>query len=155
MNFCNFVHIVQKERGLIVFYENFLTLCNQKGITPSAAAVEMGFQKSVVTRWKKSIPTDANKQKIAKYFGISVEELMGKEPEHKKTPILSQKDERDIARDLEQLREALESGDDLMFDGDPMSDEARESILQAMELGLRAAKHLNKEAYTPRKYRKD
>lgn len=59
-----------------MFFDNFLNLCNSKGISPTAAAVEMGFQKSVVTRWKKSIPTDANKLKIAKYFGITVEELM-------------------------------------------------------------------------------
>jgi len=59
-----------------VFYDNFLRLCNQKGISPTSAVMEMGFQKSVVTRWKKSIPTDANKLKIAQYFGVSVAELM-------------------------------------------------------------------------------
>ena len=55
-----------------MFYDNFLRLCNQKGISPTSAVMEMGFQKSVVTRWKKSIPTDANKLKIAQYFGVSV-----------------------------------------------------------------------------------
>lgn len=59
-----------------MFYDNFLYLCNQKGISPSAAAVEMGFQKSVVTRWKKSTPTEANRRKIAQYFGVSLDELM-------------------------------------------------------------------------------
>ncbi|NBI84348.1 XRE family transcriptional regulator [Clostridiaceae bacterium] len=59
-----------------MFYSNFLNLCNKKGISPSAAAVEMGFQKSVVTRWKKSTPTEANRRRIAQYFGVSVEELM-------------------------------------------------------------------------------
>lgn len=59
-----------------MFYDNFLHLCNQKGISPSAAAVEMGFQKSVVTRWKKSTPTEANRRKIAQYFGVSLDDLM-------------------------------------------------------------------------------
>ena len=153
MNFINLVHISQKERMLIVFYDNFLNLCNERGVSPSAAVVEMGFQKSVVTRWKKSIPTDANKRKIAQYFGVTVEELMGEAQTN--TPALTRKDERDIARELERLRDSLERGDSLMFDGDPMSDEARESILQAMELGLRAAKLKSKEKFTPRKYRKD
>lgn len=58
-----------------MFYDNFLHLCNQKGISPSAAAVEMGFQKSVVTRWKKSTPTEANRRKIAQYFGVSLKGL--------------------------------------------------------------------------------
>ena len=41
-----------------------------------------------------------------------------------------------------------------MFDGDPMSDEARDSIMNAIALGLQAAKLKNKEKYTPKKYRK-
>jgi transcriptional regulator with XRE-family HTH domain len=64
-----------------VFYDNFLRLCNQKGISPTSAVMEMGFQKSVVTRWKKSIPTDANKLKIAQYFGVSVADLMSEQKE--------------------------------------------------------------------------
>ena len=36
-----------------------------------------------------------------------------------------------------------------------MTDEARESILAAMKLGLEAAKLKNKEKYTPKKYKKD
>lgn len=70
-----------------MFYDNFLRLCNQKGVSPSAAVVEMGFQKSVVTRWKKSIPTDENKLKIANYFGVSVDELIGN-AENEKSPQL-------------------------------------------------------------------
>lgn len=64
-----------------MFYDNFLNLCNKKGISPSAAAIEMGFQKSVVTRWKKSVPTEANRRKIAQYFGVSVETLMAEQKE--------------------------------------------------------------------------
>ena len=49
----------------------------------------------------------------------------------------------------------LDAGGDLMFDGDPMSDEARESIRAAMKLGLEAAKVKNKERFTPKKHRKE
>lgn len=71
-----------------MFYDNFLQLCNQKGISPTAAVVEMGFQKSVVTRWKTSVPTDANKMRIANYFGVPADVLMSdaNEPETKKEP---------------------------------------------------------------------
>lgn len=77
-----------------------------------------------------------------------------KEIGNKKTPVLTQKDERDIARNLEKIMDDLENSGDLMFDGDPMSDEARESIRSALKLGLEAAKLKNKEIYTPKKYRK-
>ena len=42
-----------------------------------------------------------------------------------------------------------------MFDGDPASPEAIESILNAMEIGMEMAKKKNKGKYTPKKYKKD
>lgn len=73
----------------------------------------------------------------------------------KKAPALTEKDERDIAKDLELMMTQLDSGSDLMFDGDPISDEARESIRSALKMGLELAKMKNKERFTPKKYRKD
>ena len=68
-------------------------------------------------------------------------------------PALTKKDERDIERKLSETLNALGGQDGLMFDGDPASPEAIESILAAMELGLQAAKQRNKEKCTPKKYR--
>ena len=51
--------------------------------------------------------------------------------------------------------EALDTAGVFQFDGDPMSDEARESIRAAMKLGLEAAKLKNKERFTPKKFRKE
>lgn len=68
---------------------------------------------------------------------------------------LTARDKRDIARDMEQLTESIETSDALMFDGEPLSPEAKESLLAAMRLGLEAAKLKNKERFTPNKYRKD
>ena len=67
-------------RGVIpVFYDNYIKLCNQAGKAPSFVAEEIGLKKSAVTSWKKGrIPTDANLQKIASYFGVTVETLIGK-----------------------------------------------------------------------------
>lgn len=111
--------------------------------------------------------------KIANYYGVTIDYLLGNvnDPslyanyarsaaeindtsEYEETPALTKKDERDIARILEQTMAQLENSGDLMFDGDPMSDEARESIRSALKLGLEAAKLKNKETYTPKKYRK-
>ena len=92
--------------------------------------------------------------KLAEFFGVSVDNIL-RGPEKVPAPTLTAKDQRDIARDLEKLKADLESADSLMFDGNPMSEEARESILAAMKLGLEAAKLKNKETYTPKKYRKE
>lgn len=70
-------------------------------------------------------------------------------------PELTARDERDIAKILEQTKEQLLSQEGLMFDGDPASPEAIESILAAMQIGMEMAKKKNKEKYTPKKYKKD
>lgn len=144
-----------------MFYYNFVYLCNLNQISPSAAAEKMGFQKSVITRWSRgTIPTKANQMKIATFFGISVDDLMTKKLNldyKEKEPAsgeLTEKDKKDIARDLEALMEDLESSGDLMFDGDPATPEAVESIRNAMAMALEYAKKVNKEKYTPKKYQK-
>lgn len=59
-----------------MFFNNFVNLCNKSGISPSAAAENMGFKRSVVTRWSQGTqPRQATLQKIADYFGVSVEAL--------------------------------------------------------------------------------
>lgn len=110
---------------------------------------------------------------MAEYFHVSVDYLAGNvnDPflqldndrilqdinsyETESTSTLTDRDKRDIARDLERIMEALDTAGDLQFDGDPMSDEARESIRAAMKLGLEAAKLKNKERFTPKKFRKE
>lgn len=66
----------------------------------------------------------------------------------------SDKDERDIAKRMKEFEKDLEHSDGLAFDGEPMSDEAKESLLESMELLFRQTQRINKK-YTPKKYRED
>ena len=74
------IHIFQGD-FMFNFYNVYVDLCNKKGITPSRAALEMGLSKVSVSNWKsrRNSPTDANLQKIADYFGVTVEYLKGEE----------------------------------------------------------------------------
>lgn len=68
------------------FYNNYVRLCNSVGKTPSAVAVEIGIEKSTVSRWSKgSSPNHATKLKVADYFGCSISDLTG-EMEQKEKP---------------------------------------------------------------------
>lgn len=79
-----------------MFYDKYVALCAQKGITPSAAAKEIGINKAAVSNWKyrKNGPSDVTLQKIADYFGVPVSELTG---EKEKAP--TQEGERKIGFD--------------------------------------------------------
>ncbi|MBU8908552.1 helix-turn-helix transcriptional regulator [Desertibacillus haloalkaliphilus] len=67
---------------------------------------------------------------------------------------LTDKDEKDVAKRMDKLRNDLTSEDGLMFNGEPMSEEAKESFLEAMEYAFRQTQRINKK-YIPKKYRKD
>jgi transcriptional regulator with XRE-family HTH domain len=63
-----------------VFYDNFVALCASVNKTPAYVGRELGIDKSTISCWKarKTKPSDVNAQKIADYFGVTVEELIGK-----------------------------------------------------------------------------
>lgn len=136
-----------------MFYDRFKQLCDDRGVSCNKAALEIGLSNATPTKWRKTgaTPNSETLQRIAGYFGVTIQFLLDQEAE--KTPALTKKDERDIARDVENIITRLADGDGLMFDGDPMSDEARESMINAIRLGLEAAKIRNKARFTPTKFK--
>lgn len=167
------------KKGLLYMselYKRIEELCKEKKITITTMCKDSGASRASLSDLKmgrkQGLSADTL-NKIAKYFGVSVDYLLGNvsDPffvldnesiladinsyqDTKNAPTLTKKDERDIAKSLEAIMADLEHSGDLMFDGDPMSDEARESIRSALKLGLEAAKLKNKELYSPKKYRK-
>ena len=74
-----------------------------------------------------------------------------------KTPqsSLSQKEERDIARDLEKMLSNLENQEAMSFyDGEPLDDESKELLRISLENSMRLAKQMAKKKFTPNKYKK-
>lgn len=74
-------------KGCVVlsFYNNYLVLCNSVGKTPSAVALEIGFSKSTVSRWKAGqSANDATLQKVADFFGCTIAELTGEKGQKEK-----------------------------------------------------------------------
>lgn len=95
-----------------MFYLNFVRLCNGIAKSPSAVAEEMGFQRSVVTRWSKgSVPRKATIEKIAAYFGVPAEDLTGEEQKEKPNALDGIELEK-LSPARRALLEALEGMDD-------------------------------------------
>ena len=123
-------------------------LANQRDMSLPQLEVELGLGNGTISRWKTSSPNTDKLQKIADYFKVSMDYLLGRET------TLSKKAQNDINEILSSTEELLKQ-DGLMFDGNPASPEAIESILSAMQIGMEMAKKKNKEKYTPKKYKKD
>lgn len=138
-------------------YEIFEKLLEEYGVTAYRVCKETGLTTATISNWKagRYTPKQEKMQKIADFFGVSIEYLMtGKEDDKKEPSPLTKRDEKEI-NDILSNTEQLLQQEGLMFDGDPASPEAIESILSAMKIGMEIAKKKNKEKYTPKKYKKD
>lgn len=130
---------------------NQVDLCQRTGIPKSSMSMYLSGERS---------PRQNRLSQIAEKFNISEAWLMGYDVPMERTDSLSDeslshKDKRDILDIISSTKDKLTSQEGLMFDGDPASPEAIESILNAMEIGMEMAKKKNKEKYTPKKYKKD
>jgi transcriptional regulator with XRE-family HTH domain len=63
-----------------MFWDTFVELCNKQNKKPNPVAKELGISSGAVTRWKNgSVPQSTIVHKIADYFGVSVDYLLGEE----------------------------------------------------------------------------
>lgn len=139
-------------------YEVIKQLCDEHGIALTALEKELGFGRGSLGKLKSGGTSAKRLQKIADYFGVSINYLMNGETSEKinNTSQLSTKDERDIAKDMEHIRQKLINGADgpLSYDGEPVSAEDAELLLGQIELMMRKLKPINKEKYNPNKNKK-
>lgn len=66
-----------------MFFDTFDYLCKKKGISRSKAAQEMGINKGTVSVWKTkgTRPQATQLEKIADYFGVTVDYLLNGQKE--------------------------------------------------------------------------
>ncbi len=61
-----------------MFWTRFVELCNEAGKSPNRVAAELGFSSSACTVWKKgAVPRDTAIQKMADYFHVTADYLLG------------------------------------------------------------------------------
>ena len=79
---CDFLFCTKNGGEILAFYDIFESLCTENGVTPTQVARDNGIKQSVVAMWKKrdSTPKAETVQKLADYFGVSVDYLLGLRP---------------------------------------------------------------------------
>ena len=122
-----------------------------------------GIGKSAISQYLsgKVTPKQDKIYKLAQALKVSESWLMGYDepmeqspaPTSDDLPDLTPKDEREITRMMDDMKDKLMQEEGLMFDGHPASPESIQSILDAMQIGMEMAKRRNKAKYTPKKYR--
>lgn len=127
-------------------------ICKERKIPISKLERELGFSNGYISQLKKGVFPSDRLILIANYLQVSTEFLMNGVDNDG----LTDKDNRDIARDMENIRSKLLSGSDgsLSYDGEPIPEEDAELLLGQIELMMRRLKPINKEKYNPNKNKK-
>lgn len=61
-----------------MFFDIFSALCKKKGVTPNKALTDCEISRTSVAKWKKgAVPNGATLSKLAAYFGVTTDYLMG------------------------------------------------------------------------------
>jgi len=125
--------------------------------------LDSGNLSKIINKKNKHAPKPETLNKIATYAqnGVTYEQLLDAAGHIKiesastpiENPVLTEKDEKDIAKQVEKLKKTLmENSEGLMYSGEPLSPEAVQSILDNLLIGIKHAKMMNKK-YIPKKYR--
>lgn len=120
-------------------------------------AKKIGITNTVLSNYERDYrdPDTETLKRLADLYEVSTDYLLGASDSNQKLPALNQKDEKDIAKKLENILESMETDTALAFDGEPMDEETRELVRAAIESNLKLTKQLAKRKFTPKKYRKD
>ena len=90
------------------FASVFKKICKKKGLTQQQVLSDLDLNRNATQRWKECLPSSGTLQKLAKYFEMSMDELLEDVDDDKKTP--TPKGERDYSDDA--LIEAFNNADE-------------------------------------------
>lgn len=125
-------------------------ICKNRKIPISRLEKDLGFSNGYIGQLRKGVfPADRLLQ-IADYLQVSSDYLMTGSNQQ-----LTTKDNKDIAKDLDRIMAKLTAGDDgpASYNGQELSPEAAELFRDELEIALKRLKIINKEKYTPKKYK--
>lgn len=124
-------------------YEIFEQLLQKYGVSTYKVSKDTKISQTIFSNWKtgRSIPKQDKLQKIADYFGVSVDYLMtGKEIEEKESAI-STKDERNISLKIQSILEQLKScEDDLIFEDQVLDKKLKQLLMLNLENSINIVK---------------
>jgi hypothetical protein len=129
-------------------------LCEKEGIKISILEKEMGYGNGSLSKANK-FPADRILD-LSRRFNVPMEYLMtGEEIQEIEQP-LTKRDEKDIAKDLENIMSKIKNGEDgpLHYNGEEIDPESLSLLEDAINLSLKQLKIINKEKYNPSKNKK-
>lgn len=148
----------------MTFGENLKALRKTRGLTQEEFAKQSGISRSAIGMYESGKREPKNfemLETIADFFNVDMNTLLGTSkapapPAAPYHPELTKRDERDIEKRLQAIRDDLDSESGIALLGDhPLTEDEKEQLLIPIRSGLETARLIAKKKYTPKKYRKD
>lgn len=134
-------------------YNKVKELCRDKNITQKQLADIIGINQNTIKTWENKLPNSETLVKIADYFGVTTDYLLGRSS----NKLLTRKNERDIQKSLKQIYDGLDDSLSLAYlnnGGVELSEEDAELLKSALQFTITQAKIRAKEKYTRKDYKR-
>jgi|SRR5699024_95477 len=147
-----------------MFASRLKSLRNQRKLSQEELAKKINTTKGTISNYENRHSTPSNELlgDLANILNTTTDYLLGRtdnpEPFNKELPELTNKDEKDIAKDLENIINNISTDGYAHFDGrsmEDLDDDDKELLKASLENSMRLAKRLAKDKFTPKKYKKD
>jgi|SRR5690625_769162 len=139
-----------------MLFDRIKKLSQEQGQSLKTVSKNLGLSENAIYKWKNQNPNSEVLNDLADYFNVSVDYLLGR-TDKKRYYDLTEKDERDIEKQLEDMINNVESDSGFAaFDGstlDELDEENREIMIASLKNALRMHKRLAKKKFTPKKHR--
>lgn len=126
-------------------------------------AKKINTTKGTISNYENEHSTPSNEvlKDLANVLNTTTDYLLGRTDNPNppgELPALTEKDERDIAKDLEKIINNLSTDGYAHFDGrsiEELDEEDKELLIASLENSMRLAKRIAKDKFTPKKYKKN
>ena len=106
-------------------------LSSQRKVSVAELERTLGFGNGSISKWNKQSPSTEKLMKVANYFDVSLDYLVGRNNDKYD---LSPQEKIDIGIEAEKMMKGLNDESSINFYGEPMSDEDKEATLSALNL---------------------
>lgn len=129
-------------------------LTSERKMTIAELERKLDFGQGSISKWQKQSPSSERLQKVADYFDVSTDYLLGR-TDKRHYYDLTEKDEKDIAKELELMIEDLKNTGTIAFSKETaeVDEQTHELLVASLENSLRIARIEAKKRFTPKKYR--
>lgn len=135
-----------------MFGQNLAKLRKEKNLSQYKLAELMNFSRGQIANYEQGSrePDFETLERFADFFEVSIDYLLGRSNEPRSNidqlqEVNSHLDAQDMSKQLELFQIKLKSDENLTFNGEPMSDEDKDSLLETMEFALRMLKKQKKK----------